>query len=109
MNYLYLALAILCEVVGTLSLKASAGFTRPLPSVLVLVGYGLAFLFLSFTLRTVPVGVAYAVWSGAGVVLITVASYFIYGQSLDAPALLGIALILAGVVVVHGFSRSAAH
>jgi small multidrug resistance pump len=109
MNYVYLALAIISEVVATLSLKASAGFTRPLPSVVVVAGYASAFLFLSLTLRTVPIGVAYAVWSGLGVVLISVGSYFLYGQALDTPALIGIALILAGVVVVHGFSRSTAH
>lgn len=109
MNYLYLALAIVCEVVATTSLKASAGFTRLTPSLLVVAGYGAAFFLMSLTLRTVPVGVAYAVWSGVGIVLISAASYFVYGQSLDAPALAGIGLILAGVVVIHGFSRSVAH
>ena len=109
MNYLYLALAIVSEVIATLSLKASAGFTRPLPSIVVVAGYASAFLFLSLTLRTVPIGVAYAVWSGVGVVLITVASYFIYRQALDLPAVVGIALIVAGVIVVQGFSRSVAH
>jgi small multidrug resistance pump len=109
MQWLYLAVAILSEVFGTTCLKASDGFTRPWPSLGVVAGYGVAFVFLSFTLRTMPVGVAYAVWSGVGVAAITVIGWLRFGQALDRPALFGIALIVAGVVVLNGFSRTAVH
>jgi multidrug transporter EmrE-like cation transporter len=109
MNWLYLAIAISCEVVATSALKASEGFTRWLPSLVVVAGYGLAFYFLSLTLRTIPVGVAYAVWSGAGVVLITAAGWMFLGQKLDAAAFLGIGLIASGVVVLNVFSKSVSH
>jgi small multidrug resistance pump len=107
--YLYLTIAIISEVIATSALRASEGFTRLLPSVLVVVGYALAFLFLSLTLKTIPVGVAYAIWAGAGIVLIAVVAYFLYGQVLDAPALIGMGLIIAGVVVIQVFSKSSAH
>lgn len=109
MGLLYLFIAIIAEVVATSALKAAAGFTRFVPSILVVVGYGVAFYFLSLTLKTIPIGIAYAVWSGVGIVLVSVFAYFYYGQSLDAPALAGIALILAGVLVINLFSRSLAH
>jgi len=109
MGYVYLAVAILAEVVGTSALKAAEGFTRPLPSLLVVAGYGTAFYFLSLVLRTIPVGVAYAIWSGVGVALIAVIGWAVYRQTLDAGAIAGIALIVAGVVVIQVFSRSAAH
>lgn len=108
-NWICLAVAIVSETVATTALKASAGFTRPLPVVLVVAGYGLAFYFLSLTLRTIPLGVAYAVWSGVGIVLITAAGWLLYGQKLDAAALAGIALILAGVLVMNLFSQTAGH
>lgn len=108
MSYLYLAIAIAAEVVGTSALKASHGFTRLVPSLVVVAGYGVAFYCLSLALRTIPVGIAYAVWSGAGVVLITVIGWLVYRQPLDGPAVLGIALILAGVVVIQLFSTSVA-
>lgn len=108
-NWICLAVAILSETVATTALKASAGFTRPLPAVLVVAGYGLAFYFLSLTLRTIPLGVAYAVWSGVGIVLITAAGWLLYGQKLDAAALAGIALIVAGVLVMNLFSTTAGH
>jgi len=108
-NWLCLAIAILSETIATTALKASAGFTRPLPSVLVVAGYGLAFYFLSLTLRSIPLGVAYAVWSGVGIVLVALAGWILYGQRLDAGALAGIALILAGVLVMNLFSRTAGH
>ncbi|WUR15578.1 SMR family transporter [[Empedobacter] haloabium] len=108
-NWLFLAIAIISETIATSALKASAGFSRLWPSVAVVVGYGIAFYFLSLTLRTIPVGIAYAVWSGVGIVLVSLAGWFMYGQRLDAPALLGIALIVAGVVVMNLFSKSAAH
>jgi small multidrug resistance pump len=107
--WLYLAGAIVSEVVATSALKAADGFTRFWPSVLVVAGYGVAFCLLSLTLKTIPVGVAYAIWSGVGVALVTVAGWLLYAQRLDAPALIGIALIVTGVVVMNVFSRSVAH
>ncbi len=109
MNWLYLAIAIVAEVIATSALKASDGLSRLAPSIVVVVGYGIAFACLSLTLRTIPVGVAYAIWSGAGIVLIALVGYFAFNQALDAPALIGMALILAGVLVINLFSRSAAH
>ncbi len=109
MNWLYLAIAIVLEVVATSALKASDGFTRLWPSLLVVVGYGAAFYALSITLHTMPVGVVYAVWSGAGVVLITLVGWLWFKQALDLPAFVGIALILAGVIVLNFFSKSAVH
>lgn len=108
-NWIYLAIAILSETVATTALNASAGFTRAGPAALVVVGYGLAFYFLSLTLRTIPLGVAYAVWSGVGIVLITAAGWILYEQKLDAAALAGIALIVAGVLVMNLFSKTAGH
>lgn len=109
MNWLYLTIAILSEVVATSALKASAGFTRLYPSILVVGGYALAFYFLSLTLRTIPVGVAYAVWSGAGVVLVCLVGWLVYGQKLDLAAAAGIALIVAGVLVLNLVSKAASH
>ena len=108
-NYVYLLIAIVAEVIATSALKASDGFSRLGPSVLVVVGYGVAFYFLSLTLRTIPVGVAYALWSGVGVTLITVVGWLAFDQKLDTPALIGIGLIVAGVVVLNAFSESGAH
>ncbi len=107
--YVALGIAIVAEVAATSALKASAGFTRLGPSAIVVLGYGAAFYCLSLTLQTVPVGVAYAIWSGLGIVLVTVAGFFLYRQSVDAPALLGMALIVAGVAVIQLFSKTAAH
>jgi len=108
-HWLYLMIAIAAEVVGTSSLKASEGFTKPMPSIVVLAGYGTAFFFLSLALKVMPVGVAYAVWSGAGVALIGLIGWLFFGQKLDAAAVLGMALIVAGVVVLNLFSKVAAH
>lgn len=108
MSYLYLAIAIVAEVVGTSALKATEGFTRLLPSLVVVIGYGTAFYFLSLTLKVIPVGIAYAIWSGVGVALITLIGWVLFKQRLDAPALAGLALIVAGVVVIHFFSGAAA-
>ena len=107
--YAALGLAIVAEVIATSALKASAGFTRLWPSVIVVLGYGVAFYGLSLTLQTVPVGVAYAIWSGLGIVLVTVAGYFLYQQRVDLPAILGMGLIVAGVAVIHLFSKTTAH
>jgi small multidrug resistance pump len=108
-NWIYLALAIGCEVVATSALKATEGFTRWQPSVLVAVGYCLAFYFLSLTLRSIPVGVAYAIWSGVGVVLVSLVGLFFYQQKLDAAGLIGIGLIVAGVLVLQLFSKVVVH
>lgn len=108
-GYLYLLIAIVGEVIGTSALKASEGFTRPLPSLVTAVGYGVAFYCLSLTLRTIPVGIAYAIWSGIGIVLISLVGLLAFRQTLDAPALVGIGLILAGVVVLNVFSSSVPH
>jgi small multidrug resistance pump len=105
----YLAIAVLAEVVATSALKASAGFTRPGPSLLVVSGYALAFYLMSLTLDTIPVGITYAVWSGVGIVLVTLVAWILYGQALDAPALLGLGLIVAGVAVLNLYSGSVAH
>jgi len=107
--YLSLAIAIVSEVVATSALRAADGFSKLLPSVVVVIGYALAFVFLSLTLKSIPVGIAYAIWSGLGVVLISVVAYFVYGQALDAPALIGMALIVAGVLVLNLFSKSSVH
>ncbi|WP_139926095.1 multidrug efflux SMR transporter [Hymenobacter sp. DG01] len=107
--WLYLLLAILAETAATTALKASEQFTRLWPSVVVVVGYGFAFYFLSLTLKSIPMGVAYAVWSGIGIVLITLAGVVFYRQVPDVPALIGLALILAGVVVINVFSKTGAH
>lgn len=109
MNWFYLAIAIISEVLATSALKASDGFSRLYPSIVVVFGYGLAFFFLSLTLRTIPVGIAYAVWSGVGVTLISVVGWIVYGQKLDTPAFIGIGLIAAGVIVLNVFSKSVAH
>lgn len=109
MHWLYLTIAIVAEVVGTTFLKSAAGFTRLLPSLAVVASYGTAFFFLSRTLDTIPVGVAYAVWSGAGVTLVAAIGWLFLGQKLDAAALLGMGLIVAGVAVLNLFSRTAIH
>ena len=109
MSWAYLLVAIVAEVIATSALKASDGFSRLWPSVITVVGYCIAFYCLSLTLRHMPVGVAYAVWSGLGVVLITAVSWIMFGQKLDAAALLGMGLIVAGVIVMNVFSKSVSH
>lgn len=109
MQYLYLAVAIVAEVVATSFMKQSDGFTRLVPSLVTGAGYAVAFYFLSLTLRTLPTGVAYAIWSGAGVVLIAAVAWLFQGQKLDAPAIVGIALIVGGVIILNAFSASASH
>jgi small multidrug resistance pump len=107
--WLYLVIAIVAEVVGTSFLRASSGFTRLLPSLLVVAGYATAFYFLSLTLAVIPVGIAYAAWSGVGVTLVALIGWLLLGQKLDAAGITGMALIVAGVVVLNLFSKSAAH
>ena len=108
-NYVFLAIAIIAEVIATSALKASQSFTELLPSILVIAGYGVAFYCLSLTLRTIPVGIAYAIWSGAGIVLVSLIGLTLYGQKLDVWAMVGIGLIIAGVMVINLLSKSTAH
>ncbi|UJJ30122.1 DMT family transporter [Halopseudomonas maritima] len=108
-HWVYLIIAIVSEVIATSALKASTGFTKPLPSVVVIVDYLVSFYFLSLTLKTIPVGIAYAIWSGVGVVLISVVAWLLYGQKLDLPALIGMGLIISGVMVINLFSNTAGH
>lgn len=105
-SWLYLLIAIVSEVIATSALNASNGFRKLGPSLLVVVGYGLSFYFLALTLRNIPMGITYAVWSGVGLVLITLAGWIVFDQKIDFPAAIGMALILAGVVVMNVFSRS---
>ncbi|GAB2793030.1 multidrug efflux SMR transporter [Halomonas shantousis] len=109
MSYLFLAIAIIAEVIGTSALKASHEFTRFWPSVLVVVGYATAFYMLTLVLRTMPVGIAYAFWAGLGIVLVTLIGMLIYGEKPDLPAILGLVLIVSGVVVIQVFSKMASH
>jgi len=107
--YVLLALAIVAEVIATSALRASEGFSRLLPAVLVVAGYGIAFYCLSLTLRSIPVGIVYAIWSGAGIVLITLVAIVMYRQVPDFAAVCGLGLIIAGVVVLNLFSKMQAH
>lgn len=109
MPYLYLFLAIVAEVAGTTCLKLSDGFTRPLPAAVTIVAYGISFYLMSLTLRSIPTGVAYAIWSGVGIVLITAIAWAFLGQKLDAGALAGMGLIVAGVVVLNVHSAPLPH
>ena len=106
-QWLFLSVAIVSEVLATSALKASNGFTQLWPSLLV--GYAIAFYFLSLTLRTMPVGIAYAIWSGVGIVLVTLIAWFVFEQSLDIPAIIGLTLIITGVVVLQVYSKAVAH
>ncbi|MDQ1313525.1 DMT family transporter [Methanothrix sp.] len=110
MQWLFLFLAIMGEVIGTSALKASDGFTKIVPSIIVIAGYAIAFFFLSLTLKeNINIGVVYAIWSGVGVSLISVIGYLYYKQTLDIPAVLGIALIIIGVMIINLYSKSVMH
>ncbi|UEG54117.1 QacE family quaternary ammonium compound efflux SMR transporter [Mucilaginibacter daejeonensis] len=106
MRYLYLLVAIISEVIATSALKSSENFSRLWPSVLVVLGYASAFYFLSLTLKVLPMGISYAIWSGVGIVLISLAGLIFYKQKLDMPAVIGMVLIIAGVLVINLFSNS---
>lgn len=108
-HWIFLGLAIACEIVATSALKAADGFSRLTPSLLVVVGYSASFYMLSLSLRGIPLGVAYAVWSGVGLPVIALIGFFVYKQSLDLPAVAGISLIAAGVALLCLFSRSVSH
>ncbi|MGF6549382.1 DMT family transporter [Paraburkholderia youngii] len=107
--YALLAIAIVAEVIATSAMRASDGFSRLLPSMGVVLGYGIAFYCLSLTLRSIPVGIVYAIWSGAGIVLITLVALVLYRQVPDVPAIIGLGLIVAGVAVLNLFSKMQAH
>jgi len=109
MKWIFLLIAIIAEVIGTSALKSAEGFTKLIPSAIVVIGYGISFYFLSLTLKTIPVGIAYAIWSGVGIILISIIGYFFYKQSIDLPAIIGILLIMIGVIVINLFSKSVSH
>lgn len=109
MKWIFLLLAIGGELVGTSALKSAEGFTKVWPSVISIVGYVFAFYFLSLTLKDIPIGIAYALWSAIGIVLVTIVGYFLYGQKLDTPAMIGIGFIIVGVMVMNLFSKSVSH
>jgi len=109
MTYLYLTVAIVAEVVATSALKASAEFTRLWPSLVVVAGYAIAFYCMTLVLRVLPVGVTYAIWSGVGIVLVALIGALLYRQTPDLPAIIGMGMIVAGVVVIHLFSKTVGH
>lgn len=109
MVYLLLAVTVIFEVIGTMLIKATDGFTRLVPSLGVIASYGIAFYVLSHVMKTMPVGIAYAMWGGFGIILVSLMSYFVHKQELDLPAVLGIGLIVAGVVIINLFSKTIAH
>ncbi len=108
-SYIYLLLAIICEIIATTFLKKSEGFTRLLPSAITIIGYSVAFYFLSITLRHIPVGITYAIWSGVGIVAITIIGIIAFKQIPDWPAIIGMALIIIGVIIIHLFSKMGTH
>ena len=108
-GYVYLSIAVITEVIGTTSLKASNEFTKLIPSLLVVAGYATSFYMLTLVIRTIPVGVAYGIWAGVGIALISVVSLFLFDEKLDAPAIIGIGLIIAGVATINLFSKVAVH
>ncbi len=108
-HWLALAIAIFAEVIGTTALKASNEFTRLLPSLLVVAGYGTAFYFMAISMRVLPVGIMYAIWSGMGIVLVSIIGWLVYKQTLDLPSIIGMGLIIAGVILINLFSKSVGH
>ena len=108
-HWLALAIAIVAEVIGTTALKASNEFTRLWPSLIVVAGYGTAFYFMALSMRVLPVGIMYAIWSGMGIVLVSIIGWVVYRQALDMPAIIGMGLIIAGAIVINVFSKSVVH
>lgn len=108
-HWLAIGIAIVAEVIATTSLKASKEFTLLLPSIVVVIGYGIAFYFMTISLRVLPIGIMYAIWSGVGIVLVSLLGWIVYKQTLDLPAILGLALIISGVIVINLFSTSVSH
>ncbi len=109
MGYVYLAIAIIAEVIATNALKSSQEFTKLWPSIIVILGYGTAFYFLSLVLKTIPVGIAYAIWAGMGIVLVAIIAAVVFKQIPDLAAVLGMVLIICGVVVINVFSKTSVH
>jgi small multidrug resistance pump len=109
MHWLYLAIAICGEVAATSALKSAEGFTRLGPSIIVASGYIIAFYFLSLTLKVIPLGISYAIWSAVGIVMVSAIAWWVHGQRLDLAAMIGIGFIIVGVVTIHVFSESVAH
>tara|TARA_Y100000996_G_C22432657_1_gene606337 strand:- start:448 stop:777 length:330 start_codon:yes stop_codon:yes gene_type:complete len=109
MAYFYLFIAIIFEVFGTMLLSISGNFTKPLPTILLSIAYILAFYFLTFAMKSIPVAIVYAIWSGLGVFLISILSYFIYGQVLQWQSIVGLFLIVLGVIVVNTYSTQSIH
>ena len=109
MGYLYLSIAIIAEVIGTGALKASHEFTKLGPSIMAIVGYGASFYFLSLVLKTIPIGIAYAIWSGIGITLITITGAILFKQMPDIPSIIGMTMIMTGVVIINVFSKIASH
>lgn len=108
-HWLALAIAIFAEVIATSALKASNEFTKLIPSMIVVAGYGIAFYFMAISMRVLPVGIMYAIWSGMGIVLVSLIGWLVYKQTLDLPSMIGMGLIIAGVIVIHLFSKSVGH
>ncbi|WP_208623231.1 SMR family transporter [Vibrio hangzhouensis] len=106
---LALSIAIVAEVIATSFIPKTEQFTRLTPSLVVAIGYGIAFFLLSVTVKSMPVGIVYAIWSGAGIVLVATIGYFVYGQKLDLPAVIGIGFIISGVLIVNLLSKSIGH
>jgi len=109
MTYLYLSIAIIAEIISTSALKSSEEFTKLYPSIIVVVGFGVSFYFLTLVLRTIPLGITYAIWSGVGIILVAMVGVVFHKQSIDMPAILGMGLIIAGVTVINVFSNNVAH
>ena len=109
MKWIFLSIAILSEVIATTALKYSDGFKNLIPSIIVVIGYGLSFYFLSLTLKDISIGIVYAIWAGMGIVLVSIAGYFVFKQSLDLPAIIGLSLIVIGVIVINVFSKTVSH
>ena len=109
MEYLYLSIAIIAEVIGTSALKASQEFSKLGPSIIAVAGYGASFYFLSLVLKTVPVGIAYAIWSGIGITLITITGALLFKQMPDIPAIIGMTMIMSGVIIINVFSKIVGH
>ena len=109
MHYLYLMAAVLAETIGTTALQASQQFTRLVPSVIVVIAYAVSFFLMSLTLKFMPVGIVYAIWSGLGIVLIAAIGFLVFGQRIDLPAIAGMAMIIGGILIIHLFSTSSGH
>jgi len=109
MGYIYLAFAIISEVIATTALKASDEFTKLIPSIIVFIGYSIAFYLMTLSLRTIPIGITYAIWSGVGIVLVTILGIFLYDEIPDLPAIIGIGFIIVGIIIMHAFSTTIEH